>query len=96
LANRFSRLAFFLATVLAAVFVGAFRAWLAADTRAREYEADTELQHGLADALRAGREVRRRVAATPQPNLQHVEPHVWSWVWTASTALVAFSPIVVA
>jgi hypothetical protein len=85
LGNLWLAVTVLLATLLVALLVGSFRAWSAADTRARRYDGDTELQRGLADLLREGREVRRRIATAGLPNL--VEGDLFSWAWNTQEFL---------
>jgi hypothetical protein len=68
-----------LVLILVLVLVGSYRAWAAAEDRAQAYEADSELQRGIAVSLREGRELRRRLATTDAGRVQHVEDDVFQW-----------------
>jgi hypothetical protein len=79
LANVLLAIVVGLMIVLGLVLVGSYRAWSAADERARAYEGDAPLQRGIAVSLRDGREIRRRLATTTDDRVAHVEDDVFQW-----------------
>jgi hypothetical protein len=65
--------------LIAGSMLGSYGAWKSADARARSYEGDTELQRGLAESLRDGRQVRGRLIGASEKGVRHVALEVWGW-----------------